>query len=96
MSEHPEQGEQSAPAAPMPATADPSQETPTLVGAAPPAFASADDEARRPDADPSDPGVPASTLAEAPEAAPAAPQDSPDPRPTFSMTDGKRAVRSNG
>ena len=35
-------------------------------------------------------------LVEASEDAPAAPQDSPDPTPTFSMTDGKRAVRSNG
>ena len=33
---------------------------------------------------------------EASEDAPAAPQDSPAPRPTFSMTDGKTAVRSNG
>ena len=37
-----------------------------------------------------------SLVGEAPEDAPASPQDSPDPTPTFSMTDGKRAVRSNG
>ena len=41
-------------------------------------------------------GEPVEASEDASEDAPRAPQDSPDPRPTFSMTDGKRAVRSNG
>ena len=73
MSEHPEQGTESALAAPMPETAEPSQETPA-VGSTSPSFASADDEARRPGAASLDPGVSASTPDEAPEALPAAPE----------------------
>ena len=98
MSEHPEQGEQSAPAAPMPETAEPSQETPTIVGSASPAFACADDEARRPDADPSDPGVPASTPPEAAEAAPAAPAaeevEPPAPEATQPVEANLEAVKA--